>query len=392
MATVHYHKRPGHRGQLSALCTGSIAAGLLGACPMLFGSFGCSSGDDDGTKPPTVGAVDPSQAAPSGLAGMQPGSPADTPATNDMAAGPGLTPPGPTAAPTPMPTGAPPLDAPTPITPPATADPAPSDPMADAGVANPAGTGGGAAGCTRDLLSATTDAFYAALAAHAPDMLKLTDTVRYTENGEEMALGEGLWQAAGMSSYRHSALDTETCMSVTESGVPDDGTEIPVGVRLKLEGDSISEIEMIVVRPGDYTVLGRPFPSSIQGLKHAPDIGWEESVPAEQRNSREEIEAWLDKYFRSFPGGGCDLDPDCGRRENGGGNFNCMAALTCSAGEPSGRGTLVPRLFVIDEERGIGVGFTMFMGHTDFHMIKMYAGQVHEVHAILSAASDPGWS
>ncbi|HKO89801.1 MAG TPA: hypothetical protein VJU61_01540, partial [Polyangiaceae bacterium] len=60
--------------------------------------------------------------------------------------------------------------------------------------------------------------------------------------------------------------------------------------------------------------------------------------------------------------------------------------------EPSATGgALRPRLFVIDVERGIGVGFVMFMGHTDFHMIKMHGGQIYAVHAILAAAMSPGW-
>ena len=33
----------------------------------------------------------------------------------------------------------------------------------------------------------------------------------------------------------------------------------------------------------------------------------------------------------------------------------------------------------------------MFMGNTDFHMIKMYGGEIHAVHAILGAASSSGW-
>ena len=32
----------------------------------------------------------------------------------------------------------------------------------------------------------------------------------------------------------------------------------------------------------------------------------------------------------------------------------------------------------------------MFMGNTDFHMNKMYGGEIH-AHAILGAASSSGW-
>jgi hypothetical protein len=48
-------------------------------------------------------------------------------------------------------------------------------------------------------------------------------------------------------------------------------------------------------------------------------------------------------------------------------------------------------LILADVERGIGVGFTLFMGNTDMHMYKMYGGEIYGVQAILGAAESSGW-
>jgi hypothetical protein len=119
---------------------------------------------------------------------------------------------------------------------------------------------------------------------------------------------------------------------------------------------------------------------------------WEQVVPMAERNTHEEITGWLERYFKTFPRGGCGLADNCQRLENGGGSFECSAALSCEmSASLSGSGALKPRLLIADVETGIGVGFTMFMGHTDFHMIKMHGGKIYAVHAILSAATSSGW-
>ena len=132
--------------------------------------------------------------------------------------------------------------------------------------------------------------------------------------------------------------------------------------------------------------------SHVKMMASKDRIKWEEVVPPDQRNTREEIQGWLDKYFRLFPRYGCNFADDCQRLENGGGSFECSAALSCDmSAMPTGRGALTPRTFVIDTETGIGVGFTLFMSNTDFHMIKMRGGKIHAVHAILGAATSSGW-
>ncbi|WP_437586182.1 hypothetical protein [Sorangium sp. So ce1000] len=259
-----------------------------------------------------------------------------------------------------------------------------------------AGTGGGgdSTACTRELLKSTIDAYFEALAAHDPSTLPLADSVKFTENGKALTLGqEGLWKTAGALKYAHSALDTETCSSASQAVVPDGSMDIPVALRLKLQGREITEIETIAVRPGDYKVSGQNFASNTGAIIASGDtVKWEEPVPESERNSRDELVGWMNKYYWMFPRGVCNTVSNCKRIENGGGSFTCSAGASCDPGQPgSGSPALNPRLIFADVETGIGVGFTMFMGNTDMHMFKMYGGQVYGVSAILGAASSSGW-
>jgi hypothetical protein len=263
----------------------------------------------------------------------------------------------------------------------------------------PAGSSGepqqpvpGAGGCTRELLASTVESYFAALAARDPARLPLADGVKFTENGEVLELGEGLWRNAGMVRYKHSALDVELCTSVSESVVPENGMDLPVGVRLKLEAQRLTEIETIVPRPGDYVLLGSPFASNPDAIVASASLNWEQPVPEADRATREEIAAWITGYFERFPSGGCNLGSECRRLENGGGSFPCSLGASCSQ-TSSGAfgGPLDPRLVVVDDVRGVGVGFTMFMGNTDMHMIMMRGGEIRAVHAILSGAEGSGW-
>jgi hypothetical protein len=260
-----------------------------------------------------------------------------------------------------------------------------------------AGTGGaaggaGAATCTRELLRATIDAYFTALAAHSAAALPVAATVKFTENGKAGTLGEdGLWKTAGMVKYTQSALDVEQCQSGTHAVVPDGTKDIPVALRLRLQDQKITEVETIAARQGDYSVASNP--AAI--ISANGTIKWEDPVPEAMRNTRTELVSWMDKYFRAFPNGVCNTVSSCMRLENGGGNFLCSAGATCQAGQPSGTPALDPRLILADPETGIGVGLTLFTfaggSQADMHMFKMRGGQVYAVHAILAKATSTGW-
>ena len=268
-----------------------------------------------------------------------------------------------------------------------------------AGGSTVTGAGGGAGGatgsggtsgsaCTRDLLKSTITKYFAAMAAHDPTMLPLAANAKFTENGRVMTIGQmGLWPNAGMVKYTQSALDVDVCGTATHAVVPEGTMDIPFALRLKLVNAQITEIETIAVRPGDYTVNGPGFQSDTAQLIAADQtIGWEDPVPENQRAAKADLTGWIEKYFRAFPQGICNTTMSCVRLENGG-DFPCGSS--CTSG--SGSGSMTARALIADVETGIGAGFTMFMGNTDMHMMKMYNRQVHAVHAIIGMASSSGW-
>lgn len=251
-----------------------------------------------------------------------------------------------------------------------------------------AGSGGTAsptsAGCSRDFLKAGIDSYFGALEKHDASSLPQAPGVKLTENGMTVQLGEGLWKTAGAAKLKRSALDTETCSSVTESVVTENGTDIVVGLRLKYLERKLSEIESIVVRKGDYT-------SNPMTLLGTASDDWETVLPTDQQSSRETLSKIMDMYFTAFPMGGCMFASDCVRYENGFTPGKCSLGLSCSE-SGAGRVVMKTRLIVADVDAGIVVGFTMFQGqYTDFHMFKVRGGQVHGVHATLAKASGPGW-
>ena len=249
--------------------------------------------------------------------------------------------------------------------------------------------------CTRELLDGLLDDYFAALAAGDPSSLPLAPQVKFTENAEVTPIGAtAFWMNAGDTKYSQRALDTAQCSVAAQAVIPEGGVDLPVGIRLKAERGEITEIETIVVRPGDYTASFAVESNPTAIITIAGEIGWHDPVPEGQRATREELIGWVDKYFRAFPAGVCDVTPACRRLENGGGNFSCSTGASCTS--TPGGDAFVPRVILADEERGIAAGFTIFdfqtTGHLDMHMIKMSGGQVHAVQAILRDTNgESGW-
>ena len=270
--------------------------------------------------------------------------------------------------------------------------PATSGGAASAGA--PSSTGGAGGGdCSRDFLKSTLAAYFTALAAHSATGLPLADTVKATENGKAIMVGQdGLWKTAGAVKYYKSALDTDGCNTASEAVVPEGGSDLPVALRLKIVGQKITEIETIAVRAGDYQVSGADYPSKPDAIIMSDTtVMWEAAVPAAMRNTPTEMNAWMSKYFKGFPAGVCNPDASCKRLENGNSPGACSLGASCQSGDPTGN-VIKSHAIFSDAETGIGVGFDLFPGtNADMHLFKMYGGKVYAVHAVLGAATSTGW-
>ncbi|MEQ1758604.1 MAG: hypothetical protein ABL986_09815 [Vicinamibacterales bacterium] len=108
-----------------------------------------------------------------------------------------------------------------------------------------------AAPCERVCLNVILDDFFEALAKHDTSRLALAPDVRVTENGAPAKVGEGLWQRAGEATYRLDAVDPLQESAVSNAVVPDGGRPVIFFVRLKVVDEKITEIETLVIRPGE---------------------------------------------------------------------------------------------------------------------------------------------
>ncbi|MBN2242465.1 MAG: hypothetical protein JW793_07225 [Acidobacteria bacterium] len=240
--------------------------------------------------------------------------------------------------------------------------------------------------CTRESLKAITDMFFSGIEAHQPSGVPLASGVKYTENGLEVAIGKGVWQTAGRTTFKRAMADTLKCGTHTQAVMEEDGKPVLFGVRLKVEKEKISEIEAIVVR-GEQVL-------DVPAILATKDHDWEAPLPPEQRSSRLAMMAAADDYFELFVK---ENKPEvselayscfCDRWENGAqttkGGMNQgvpMPAHNCS---PRGFADMThpARRFLVDEETGIVVAYVLFNNvWPDFHMFKMRNGKVQWIQA-----------
>jgi hypothetical protein len=172
-----------------------------------------------------------------------------------------------------------------------------------------------ASSCNQACLKSFADQYIEALARHDPSRLRVAKTVRFTENGAALKLGEGLWvtfEHAGP--YRHDFYDPSTggvglFFSATENGFPD-----LVSLRLKVVDHKITEVETIISRN-----------SRNAGNLPPKDPSWMEVFdriePASKRLTREQLIQGAVAYMRSIAFKNGELAPfaeSCIRLENGG--------------------------------------------------------------------------
>lgn len=171
--------------------------------------------------------------------------------------------------------------------------------------------------CDRECLKAVADLYFKALEQHNPSLLPLAPNAKYTETGAPVKLGDGLWRTAGAPSYRLEIYDPETGSIGLDAVVPDAGVPTIVATRLKVENHAVTEIESILVHKGDKAVFSAP------DKLVEPSTHFTRKIPAAEQNSRLELMAAADAYFRAFQTEGtpdyirAPLLPDTLRVENG---------------------------------------------------------------------------
>ena len=156
--------------------------------------------------------------------------------------------------------------------------------------------------------------------AEAPAAL---NTAGYTENGQHLPVGAGLWATADkVGSYCHTFLDPEAGQAACFATLTEGGTRSIMALRIAVEGETVSEIEAIVARPplfGGVSAFGDG-PAALDA-SGGPDPDWLAEIHPSERMSREDLRRVADMYFagleRNDGRGEYPFADECIRIENG---------------------------------------------------------------------------
>ncbi|HWW66124.1 MAG TPA: hypothetical protein VNZ43_15320 [Sphingomonadaceae bacterium] len=165
----------------------------------------------------------------------------------------------------------------------------------------------------RSRLIHVMDEYLEALFARAPGRIRVAPHFRYTEDGQTLPLGAGIWRTLrGRREGAQYFVDPDAGQ-VEFWGLADEmGEAAIVSIRLKVEGRVIAEAETIVTRPGPFFDPAAVFAGSTAAF-HA-------LVEPDARAGREELIRAADIYFDAIElsdGARVPVRGDCRRLVNG---------------------------------------------------------------------------
>ena len=247
--------------------------------------------------------------------------------------------------------------------------------------------------CDKQCLTSLVDRYIAAVVAHDPAQLPLATNVRFTEMGQEMPLGDGLWFTASEAGrYRHYYPDPISNQVGFMATMKENGRPVMLGGRLRVQRGRISEIETVLYRSGAGPSWNDKGMAAIDE-RGTVDPVWLEEIPVAERASREELIRDANQYFEGLEQndgkGHYNFAPDCFRVENGaqttsraelqsGADFN-VTALNCKEQFESGYLAVVTRIFyrrfpIVDVEHGVVFSMVSF-DHRGLKEVKLTNGR-----------------
>jgi hypothetical protein len=241
--------------------------------------------------------------------------------------------------------------------------------------------------CDRACLTRMADEYFAAMVAHDPSKAPLAKDVRFTEQTQVKAVGDGLWKTASEAPTTFKIYVPDPVVGQIGGIVmmKDAGKPIQVAVRLKVQNRQIVEAEHLM-----WTNVNANTLANLQ----APRPGLLATVPPAERLPREVLLLYAHGYYDAIEqsdGKAVPFADDCVRREGG---IHTAGPRPSAAGTPpatappreqgptsaqgSGMGSMtcagqldtrfmsyiesivLRRVWIADEEKGLVFGLSMF--------------------------------
>jgi len=263
-----------------------------------------------------------------------------------------------------------------------------------------------AAACDRVCLKGMITKYVDAMVAHDPAQLPMASNARFTEDSQNLKLGEGLWKTVTKKGdFRQDYIDVRKEIAAAHVVLFEDNATVLYSVLLRVASQKIVGIETLVDR---ILPNSRFKPDSLE----KPLGGMSAPVPRGKRMPRAEMIAAALRYpeglrIGNFTDAKTPFSKEAYRVENG----------TFIAGEggprPNAPGLFTQKIMVhadvkasvaaVDEEEGI-VLLWMNFGDTNsygpgnalvtFEAFKVWGGEIHAINAffrILPKETQRGW-
>ncbi|HKU42002.1 MAG TPA: hypothetical protein VJR89_27780 [Polyangiales bacterium] len=262
-----------------------------------------------------------------------------------------------------------------------------------------AGSGGmGAAGasgspatgmaCDRACLTGFNDAYLQALVAKDATKLATAPDVRFTENGKQLSLKEGLWAVASkLRSWRQDFAEVPAGQTAGFVALDDDAGAVLLAFRMKIVDRKVTELETTVCRRGQATFFS---PDSLTMRDPIYDM---EVEPA-MRQPRAKMIETVDMYFQALESGDgskVPFDSRASRNENG--TVTASGASLSSVAQFSYIDKIERRYVLVDEERGNVLPWVLFQipmgiggGSRTLHLAELFkvsGGKIMKIHAVM---------
>ena len=201
-------------------------------------------------------------------------------------------------------------------------------------------------GCARPDLQAAVDSYIAAQGTGNPSSMRLATAVKYSENMQDSAIDKGILRSPLKIDFHRSLLDADACETFTEVIVTDVSHPYVLGVRLKLAGGRISEIETLVTDKDDWLFNAENY------LKYSRGESWG-AIPRASRDTRATLIAAANAYEDIFFDNSVKVPwgTPCNRLEGGMRSGKGTPEDTCNSGVPTGM-KITNRRFVVDPDIG----------------------------------------
>src|SRR5687767_8716416 len=99
------------------------------------------------------------------------------------------------------------------------------------------------ASCDRACLEGLVDQYLAAAIAHDPGKVPFAKNVKFTENGQKLELGDGLWRTlTAQGTYRMFATDPQAGRVSFLGSIKEDGLYAMLAVHMKVVKRQVTEL------------------------------------------------------------------------------------------------------------------------------------------------------